>query len=540
MIRPKLSSVQLILLVSAVIVLIDNNVFFSTLTQRLNIYSISGAGYVVTFYLLIVAIVGLLFLLVAQIYLLKPMLVMLLILSAIISYFNKELGVIFDVDMMRNIFETVKDNNRKEGLELISLPLIFHISIFGILPSAFVLFVKINYKKGMSELWSRSGYGLMTISIVALMVLMNFKYATYFSRENRDLRVWVTPVFPMLSLFKYLAENYQGSVAPFRRLGTDARQEKLSNKRTVGILVLGETAREDHFSLDGYALKTNPLLEKENILSFHNVSSCGTSTAFSVPCMFSLLDRKNYTPTKAENQSNVLDVLKKAGVETFWIDNNSSCKGVCARIETRVIRHHLDPASQYYNKGEYYDGRLLEEMLPYIESNQVDTLIVLHTLGSHGPAYYRRFPEEFAKFTPYCKKKSPQECPDKELSNAYDNSLLYTDYILSQAIAFLKQHADQYDSFLVYVSDHGESLGENGIYLHGLPYLIAPKAQTHIPLLVWFSNDFPNHHNIDMDALRGRADRPYSHDNLSHSLLGLFNVKSDVYQEGADMFRLGS
>ncbi len=535
----KLSSVQLILLVSAFITLIDNQVFFPALSQRLNILSISGAGFAVTFYLLMMGILVLFLLVFAQRYLLKIILVLFVLASAIMSYFSQKLGVIFDEDMIRNIVGTIKDNNWNEGMELLSPPLIFHVFLVGVLPSTIIILVKIDYKKATSELVSRTACGLMVITAVTMMVMVNFKYFTYFSRENRDLRVWITPVFPMVSTYKYLVDHYQGSEAPFIRLGEDARQGTLVKRRTVGVVVLGETARADHFSLDGYTRKTNPMLEHEGVLSFLNVSSCGTSTAFSVPCMFSFLDRYHYTPEKAEKQSNVLDVLERAGVKTFWIDNNSSCKGVCDRIETKVIRHNPDPTSPYYKNGKYYDEKILEEALPYIRTSQLDILIVLHILGSHGPAYHRRFPGAFAKFTPYCQKNAPQECSDEEVSNAYDNSLLYTDYVLSRAITFLKQHTDQYESFLVYISDHGESLGENGIYLHGLPYLIAPEAQTHIPFIAWFSSNYRDAHHIDLNALRARADRPYSHDNLSHTLLGLFNVKSKIYRKGEDIFRLG-
>jgi lipid A ethanolaminephosphotransferase len=252
--------------------------------------------------------------------------------------------------------------------------------------------------------------------------------------------------------------------------------------------------------------------------------------------MFSFLDRANYSPDKANKQSNVLDILSHAGVKTIWIDNNSSCKGVCSRIEQKNIRQNPDNTSIYYSDGEYYDEKLLDDMQPYIENTQVDTLIVLHTLGSHGPAYHRRFPEKFAKFTPYCTSSTPQTCSDLEVSNAYDNTILYTDYILSQLIQYLKQHDQQYESFLVYASDHGESLGENGVYLHGLPYFIAPEAQTHVPLIAWFSDSFTASHVIDLNYLQSQADQPYSHDNLSHSLLSLFNVKTALYQSELDLF----
>jgi len=535
--RLKLSSSQLSIIVAVFIILVNNQVFFSSVTERLDAFSGAGLGYIVTFYMLMMGILALFFIVAGQKYLLKPLLIIFLIVSCVISYFNQELGSIIDRDMVRNVFETIKDNNQQEALELLSLPLIVHVSLFGILPSIFALWVKVDYKKNIIyELLSRLAYASFIIVLVTVMIVANFKYLTYFSRENKDLRVWVTPLFPVVETKKFISSKFSNKDVPFKQLGGDARQDKVGNKRTLGIMVVGETARADHFSLNGYALKTNPRLEQEGVLSLSNATSCGTSTAFSVPCMFSFLGRGDYSPSKADKQSNTLDVLSKAGIKTVWIDNNSSCKGVCTRIETKNIRNNPDPASKYYSDGEYYDEILVDEMQPYIEANQADTLIVLHTLCSHGPSYHRRFPKGFQKFTPYCKRNSPQICPDEKVSNAYDNTIVYTDYVLSKIIEFLKQHSDQYESFLVYASDHGESLGENGVYLHGLPYMIAPKAQTHIPFIAWFSEDFEKNHQIDLNVLKSKAGQAYSHDNLSHSLLGLFNVKSEVYQKDKDIF----
>jgi lipid A ethanolaminephosphotransferase len=532
-----LSSGVLILGVVFFLTLSNNSLFFNLLLQRLDIFSIVGAAYIVTFYLLMVAIISVLLLIFAQYFLLKPILILLLILSAISSYFIKDLGVIFEVDMIRNIIETLKDNNQQEALELLSLPLISHVIWLGILPSILLLFVKIRPKSVLSELGSRIIYSISITALVLIMTLLNFKYVSYFSRENRDLRVWITPIFPLRSLYKYTAEHFENRHVAFKLLGMDAVQNKPKITRTVGIMVVGETARADHFSLNGYSRITNPHLSQENILNLENVHSCGTSTAFSVPCMFSLLSKVDYSPNLANKQSNVLDVLTQAGVKTIWIDNNSSCKDVCTRIENENIHNYPKVTSSFANKGEYYDENLLKKIPSYINNNQADTLIVLHTLGSHGPAYHRRYPKEFAQFKPYCDKNAPQECSNEEVTNAYDNTILYTDYLLSQIITYLKQHQDQYESFVFYASDHGESLGENGIYLHGLPYVFAPEAQTHIPMLAWLSDNFQKNHAINLSVLQAQKKHAYSHDNLSHSLLGLFNVRSQVYLKNKDIFK---
>lgn len=483
------------------------------------------------------AVLALFFLVIGQKYLLKPLLILFLMVSSIMSYFTQELGIIFEVDMVRNVVETIKDNNKQEALELLSPPLLWHVFLLGILPSFFVLLTNIQYKTATKEVLSRILYSFGVITVVLTMFMLNFKYMSFFSRENRDLRVYVTPVFPALSLYRYTRSEFAGKDIVFKERGNDAQQYKSHTERTVGILIVGETARADHFSLNGYKKETNPLLKKQNINNFSNVSSCGTSTAFSVPCMFSFLKKDDYSPLKAYKESNVLDVLSAAGIKTVWLDNNSSCKNVCNRIESINYKKAPHPYtnSPYYSHNEYYDAVIIDKLDKYIDKTNSDILIVFHSFGSHGPSYYKRYPKEFAKFKPYCQKSSPQECNSEEIKNAYDNTILYTDYVLNQVIEHLK--SKQYESFMLYVSDHGESLGENGIYLHGLPYLLAPKAQTHIPLISWFSNNYTKNHQLDLRALQNNESTAYSHDNISHSLLGLYDVSSNVYQADKNMFQ---
>ena len=538
MIKIKISSVHLILFVSAFIILINNRVFFSEVSKRLDIYSLQGGSYVLTFSLMMIAVLALFFLIVGQKYLLKALLILFLIVSSIMSYFTQELGVIFEVDMIRNVVETIKDNNKQEALELLSPPLLWHVFLLGLLPSFFVLITNIQYKTASKEILSRIIYSVGVISVVLAMFMLNFKYMSFFSRENRDLRVYVTPVFPVLSLYSYTHNELASKDIVFEERGTDAQQRKQHKKRTVGIFIVGETARADHFSLNGYTKETNPLLKKQTVYNFSNVSSCGTSTAFSVPCMFSFLKRGDYSPTKARKESNVLDVLTTAGIKTVWLDNNSSCKNVCDRIETINYKNAPHPFidSPYYDHNEYYDAVITDKLDEFIDKTNKDILIVFHSFGSHGPSYYKRYPKEFAQFKPYCKKSSPQECNSEEIKNAYDNTILYTDYVLNQVIEHLKSKTDQYESFMFYASDHGESLGEKGVYLHGLPYWLAPKAQTHIPLIAWFSKDYVKNHQLDLNTLHANKDTNYSHDNISHSLLDLYDVSADVYQADKNMF----
>ncbi len=534
--RPQLSVKSLILLSALFIIVANNGVLFKALSGRLDLFSLQGALFVFSIYLLLVSVLSLVFFLLCHPYTLKPVLIFFIVVTAVLSYFSQQLGVIFDVDMIRNVAETIRDNNQQEAFELLSFPLIFHVLLLGVLPSLFVIYVSPIYSKALREILTRFGVISVMLLLVGLMVWSNFKFTTFFVRENREIRIYTLPVYPVYALQKYAKTLKKSSKTPFETIGEDAVQEKVNPNKIVGLMVVGETARADHFSLNGYQRKNNPLLEKENLLNFSNATSAGTSTAYSVPSMFSFLAPNKYSPEKASNTSNVLDVLKHAGVSVFWIENNSSSKGVANRIETIDLRKNHDRSSPLYSDGGYFDEALVNYLDRCIEESPKDVLIVLHTMGSHGPTYHKRYPDEFAKFLPDCQSNSPQECSSEEVINAYDNTILYTDYVLSGLIAFLKKHNDEYDSFLLYASDHGESLGEDGIYLHGLPAFLAPEAQTHIPMFAWLSEGFIADQTIPLPPSKNDIDRDVSHDNLSHTLLGLLDVKTSLYKKDLDLF----
>jgi len=307
-----------------------------------------------------------------------------------------------------------------------------------------------------------------------------------------------------------------------------------TSDKNILIMVVGETARAKSFHLNGYARNTTPELEQLDVLSFKNVSSCGTATGISLPCMFSDLSHDNFEVNDAKNRQGLLDALNIAGIQVLWRENNPDCKGICDRIETHegaVI--HMD---EFCHKGLCYDEVLLKGLAQYIKNLKGDAVIVLHAQGSHGPAYYRRYPEKFRQFLPECNTISVQDCTDEEIVNAYDNTILYTDYFLSKVINYLQASPDTKNSAMFYISDHGESLGENGVYLHGLPYYIAPDEQTHVPMIAWFSDGFSENKNLDITCLESKLDDTLSHDNMIHSILGLMDVGSVLYAENMDIF----
>ena len=522
---------QLAIAAAIFITIANNTRLIGSLWGVVDLSSWSGIVLLLFILLLMVHVLNTLFLVFGIGPLLKVLIAVTLITCAMLGYFANEMGIVFDQEMLHSIADTMREKNADEALELASWPLIRHTLLFGILPAMLLLLLPVSNAPPMLELRNRVLAILAGVIILAPMALGNYRYTSFVAVEHRDLRFLVIPVFPLISAIK-IARDALHVTPEFHQLGSEAVTHK-SGKRTVGVMVVGETARADHFSLNGYPRLTNPNLEKLDGLIYLDATACGTSTAYSVPCMFFLRGHDHYTPETAESESNVLDILSSAGIETIWIDNNSTCKHVCDRIENANLRVHRDGTIQH--DGEY-DSELIGIVKQYLDRSEADLLIVLHMMGSHGPAYSRRYPEEFATFTPYCHEMSPTDCDVGEVVNAYDNSIVFTDYVLSHLIAELAEHRQEFDSFLFYASDHGESLGENGVYLHGLPASIAPRSQTDVPMILWLSPEYRQAHGLNFTDAGAMTTESLSHDNIPHTLMGLFDVDTSWYRPEADMF----
>jgi lipid A ethanolaminephosphotransferase len=437
-------------------------------------------------------------------------------------------ATIINTDMIRNMLQT----DLHESLDLFSVKLVLYFLILGVIPAYFVYkinLVKHNFK---TELASKLKLFGLSILIIAGNIFIFSKHYTSFFREHKALRYSTNPTYWIYSISKYISDSIDDGVIIIKPLGVNARIEKNDGVNKLVILVVGETARADHFSLNGYEKETNPLLKQQDIINFTNMYSCGTSTAVSVPCMFSVYDRKDYSYKKGASTENVLDVLAHTNyVNILWRDNNSDSKGVALRVTYEDYKY--SDMNTICDKRECRDEGMLVGLDDYIQKHKgEDILIVLHQLGNHGPAYYKRYPKEFERFTPICKTNQLEECSKEEISNAYDNALLYTDYFLSKTIDSLKKYDKTHMTAMIYMSDHGESLGKNGIYLHGLPYFMAPDAQTHVGSLIWLGNNMKN--KIDFKKLNSKKDNKYTHDNLFHILLGIFDVKDDSYKQEMD------
>jgi lipid A ethanolaminephosphotransferase len=278
----------------------------------------------------------------------------------------------------------------------------------------------------------------------------------------------------------------------------------------------------------------NPELKALGVVNYRDTTSCGTATAVSLPCMFSVYPRKRYSDWKARSTENLVNVLTHAGVSVTWWDNNTGSKGIADLISFASMTRQKE--SPLCNNGECLDEIFLSELDRKLATATTDSVIVLHQLGSHGPSYYLRYPEAYRRFTPDCRTAEPMRCTTDEIVNAYDNTILYTDHILASVARLLEKHRDGIAGAMIYMSDHGESLGENGIYLHGAPYVIAPKEQTQVPFIAWFSKPYQEAMGVDTACLAKDADKPMSHDNLFHTVLGMMDVRTSVYDRSLDAF----
>ncbi len=459
----------------------------------------------------------------------KPILVTMLLITAVSAYFMDSFSTIINDEMLLNVAQT----NIGEAADLINLRLIAYVCILGLLPAAIVIMIPVRWRGWRREILARIVLIAISVGILVGSVLGSNGFYASFVREHKVIRSYANPTYPVYSAIKFAsAQLSAGAVATVTPLGADARRAATATHRKLIIVVVGETARSDRFSLNGYQRETNPRLSKEKVISFTEFTSCGTSTASSVPCMFSRLGREAFSISAAAKQENVLDVIQRAGAHVLWLDNNSDSKGVALRVP---YENYREAAKNPVCDEECRDVGMLANLQKFIDGQATgDIVVVLHQMGNHGPAYFKRYPKEFERFTPACQNNDLSQCSIPEINNAYDNAILYTDHFLAEIIALLKKNDARFATGMFYMSDHGESLGEDGVFLHGLPYFIAPRAQILVPAVMWLGAKFSP---AQRQAVTEKQDVPLSHDNLFDTLLGLLDIETAVYQPELDILR---
>ncbi|SIQ65214.1 lipid A ethanolaminephosphotransferase [Aeromonas sp. RU39B] len=532
--RLRIRVLPLVLLLALYFAIVFNWPLFLNFYAILSAQESINTGFAISIPLLLFAALVAVFIPFSFRWWLKPFFTLVLLSSSLVSYAMFKYHVVFDSNMVQNIFET----NPGEARSYLNASVLLWFALTGLVPSALLWIIRVDYPaRWHQSLLLRLGAMLLALLVAGGVLEVYDKQYLYIGRNHKVLAKEIVPSNYLFSAGKYLDKRYLSKPEPFVVQGADAKRVSKVSKPTLMFLVVGETARARNYASNGYGRDTNPFTAREgDVLAFLHVHSCGTETAVSVPCMFSNLGRAHFDDNKARNRYNLLDVLTRAGVSVYWKDNDGGCKDVC----NRVPHHDLDPAAypRFCHDGSCLDEALLEALPKEIDKMGENKLVVFHIMGSHGPNYYRRYPDAERYFTPDCQRNDIENCDNAVLINSYDNTIRYTDYVLAKMIDLLKQYQDRYDTALLYLSDHGESLGEKGLYLHGTPYMLAPEEQTHIPMQLWMSAGFATGRGINRGCMADEAKRTeLSQDNLFSSLLGVWDVQTTLYQPALDLFK---
>lgn len=467
----------------------------------------------------------------------------LLTIAAANSYFMSTYGVVIDPTMMANTVQT----DVREVRDLLSWSMLVVLGLGVVLPGWWWWRQPVQQLPALRLVGKQLGLAVVAVLVTLLVVWASFQDLASTMRNHKSLRYMLNPFNTVYASTRLLVGQTAQARMPLQSIGQDAvmaRTAGAASPSPLIVLVVGETVRAANFGLGGYARDTTPQLRQLQASGelgyFSDVTSCGTNTQVSVPCMFSHLGREAYAQNDVPYE-NLLDVLQRAGMHVLWLDNQSGCKGVCDRVAHAETRELKDPA--LCADDECLDEimlRVLPAKLAELQAQAAGgrpaagTVVVMHQMGNHGPAYYKRTPKDMKVFQPECRSNVLQDCPAQDIVNAYDNAVRYTDHFLAQTVTWLK--AQKRPTAMLYLSDHGESLGEKGLYLHGMPFVMAPKEQTHVPMALWLSQPMQAHLGWDKTCWQSQTRQAVTHDHLFHSVLTLAQVKTSLHQPQLDVF----
>lgn len=519
--RPHVGANAALLIVVAFMVVALNTHLWRIVFESPGLEGLYGFGVIAAIAAALFALTLLILLPLSSRWTFKPGLAIALVLAAGAAYFIGDYGAVIDRHALASVYET----DAREAGEWINLRMLLSIGAFGILPAMVLLWVRIDWQGPLRELFSRLKLAVLAFVLLGVAALGFGKDIASLLRNHMELRHIANPFALLAANLSYL-DHLRDDNRPLQKIGLDARRGaalKASERPVVLVLAVGESARASSYSSNGYGRATDAKMRALGAINFSNVYSCGTNTATSLPCMFTDLGRSKYEDGTAKYRENLLDLLMRGGYDAVWLDNNTGSKKLGARLREVFLADGRDP--KVCNAEGCFDEVLVSQLAKELPEVKRDTVFVIHLLGSHGPAYYARYPKEFATFKPECLTNELQQCSDLQLRNTYDNTILYADHVLAKIAAQLRDNP-RVDPALLYVSDHGESLGEHGLYLHGAPYAIAPNEQTHVPMQLWVSERFSARSGLDLDCLRGNSSAKLSHDNFFHSVLGLAAVET--------------
>lgn len=435
----------------------------------------------------------------------KFLLILFFIINAIAVYFVNAYGVIIDESMIGNVLNT----KFEESSSFFSIKLVVYLLFFGILPSIYIFKANI-IKVTLKQFFVTVGLALL---FILTLVAINASNVLWIDKNSKTLGGLAMPWSYTVNLTLFNVHNYQKNKKEILLPNAIIKD----NQKSVVILVIGESARSENFSLYGYDKNTNPLLSKIPNLAHFSANSSATYTTAGVK---SILEH-----TQTDDLYEILpNYLNRNNVDVVWRTSNWGEPPI--HLTNYQNRDYLKPKCQ--GEGCNYDEVLLTGLKEQIlASTKNKILIVLHTSTSHGPTYSQKYPPRFETFKPVCNSVELGNCSHTELINAYDNTIVYTDYILSKVIEDLKGLKD-YKSAMIFVSDHGESLGENNLYMHGIPLSMAPKQQYEIPFIVWVSEN---------SARQIKPNKMLSQGHVFHSVLNFLNIQSSIYNEELNIFK---
>lgn len=506
MLKNNIKLIHFVLLISLLNFLFFHFPFFSFVFKNVDYKSLNGFFLVISLIILMLvanAFAFYLFYFLSR-YVGKFLLVITFIISSIAVYFINTYSVIIDESMIGNVLNT----NYSESSSFFSFKLVLYVLLLGILPSIYIIKAKVTTVPLKKFFITIS----LTLLFMLTMVFLNASNWLWIDKNSKTLGGLAMPWSYSVNISLFYIHKSQKNQKEILLPNATIKD----NKKSVVVLVIGESVRRANFSLYGYKKDTNPLLSKIPNVHHFNANSNATYTTAGVK---SILEYKD-TGDLYEILPNYLD---RNNVEVIWRTTNWGEPPV--HIKNYQDRAFLVPKCK--GEGCSYDEVLLTDLNEQIlASKKNKILIVLHTSTSHGPTYSKKYPLQFEKFKPVCNSVELGKCSQTELMNAYDNTIVYTDYILSKVIDDLKQLKD-YNSAMIFVSDHGESLGEKNLYMHGLPLSMAPKEQYEIPFIVWSSDG----------SKQLKPNKTLSQHNVFHSVLNFLNVQSPIYDENMNIFK---
>lgn len=514
----EISSITFAALYSIAVLILHHNSLFSFAATNLDYHSLSGIFIFLELALAQFAVVFLLALLLSFAPpIVKPICIIFLISNSLACYFTSKYNVILDKTMMGNVFNT----DIKEASDLYSPMIFLHVVALGILPSLLLAKIKIQKNSAFKRF---AAIGL-TLLITVIVGYLNSKSWLWFDKNAKRVGGLSMPFSYTINSIRYAAS--MSNKGPAIQI---PNAHFVNNHKTTVILVIGESARKKNFSLYGYARETNPLLKKDDVVVMRDTKSCATYTTEAVRCILSHLGSHASSRTLYEP---LTSYLQRSGINVLWRSNNwgDPKMQVTQYEKANEIRAKCTDADCTRLDN---DEALLYKLDDYLnQHHDGNNLIVLHQTGSHGPLYYNKYPTRFESFKPICKSVDLQKCSHEELINAYDNTIIYNDFFLHKTITMLKNLKNS-STVMMYISDHGESLGEYNLYLHGMPYSLAPDVQKEIPFLIWMSDKFKQEHHVTNQDLAKQEE--HLQDNVFHSVMGAFGMTSQFYDKNLDVF----